>query len=331
MKGIKIFKINDRKNNRIVYFINKQFSEGYTLERIYQILNFLVITLSVLNIFICFHIYIGKLSYPNWILSTKLQDKPFFDIYLSSLYFIMVAMTSVGYGDIVCINKEETCFQILLLSIWIVAYSWIINTVTEYVKIESRATIKYNKDIIQLEEIRIAYPNMPFKLYNNIHQHLQRSLIRQEKFDSNILINSLPYTLKNNLLLAIHQQIIRRFIFFKGCENSDFILKVLTHFIPSYSKKNTFLIKEGEIIENIFFVKDGRLSLEAAIDLDDIEKSIKKYLEYQFADISSIVESSFDNSLEKTKKFFTDDKGKKTKIHTHEQLLEIIKFFLFIK
>ena len=179
----------------------------------------------------------AKLSYPNWILVSKSEDKSFIQIYLASLYFIMATMTSVGYGDIVCINKEETCFQILLLSIGIVAYSWIISTVGDYVKNESRASIKYNKDVAQLEEIRISYPNMPFKLYNKIHQHLHRLLKQQEKYDSNLLINSLPYTLKNALIFEIHKDVINRFIFFNGCENSAFILKVITHFIPLISKK----------------------------------------------------------------------------------------------
>ena len=325
LKAIKIFKINNRRNNRAIYFFNKKFSNNYLSERIYQISNFAIITLSVLNIFICFHIYIGKLSYPNWILSSQLEDKLFIEIYISSLYFIMATMTSVGYGDIVCINKEETCFQILLLSIGVVAYSWIISTVGDYVKNESKAKINYHNNKQQLEEIRISYPNMPFKLYNNIHQHLKRLLRQQKKFDSNILINNLPYKLKNNLLFAIHRGIVNKFIFFRGCENSDFILKVLTHFIPLYSKKNSFLIKEGEIIENIFFVKDGRLALEAAIDLDNIEKSVVKYLEYQFNEISSVVETEIEKSLVKLEKSIIECKEKRRTIENHEELLDIIQ------
>ena len=324
-KSFKIFKINDRKNNRFFHFLNVKVSDNYISERIYQITNFALITMSVINIFICFHIYIGKLSYPNWILSSGLKDSTFMEIYLASLYFIIATMTSVGYGDIVCINKEETYFQILLLSIGLVAYSWIISTVGDYVKNESRATIKYNKDVTQLEEIRIAYPNMPFKLYNKIQQHLQRLLKQQEKYDSNILINSLPYTLKNSLLFEIHKEVITKFIFFNGCENSDFILKVLTHFIPLYSKKNAFLIKEGEIIENIFFVKDGRLSLEAAIDLDNIEESVEKYLEYQFEGISSIVESDNNTSFNNTKLIEEKEKPeKRKKIRDYKDLFNIV-------
>ena len=322
-KALKIFKINNRKNNRAFYLFSQKASDNYSSERFYQISVFSITIISVLNIFICFHIYMAKLSYPNWILSSKLQDKPFIEIYLASLYFILATMTSVGYGDIVCISKEETIYQIILLTIGIVAYSWIISTVGDYVKNESRATIKYNKDVLQLEEIRISYPNMPFKLYNKIHQHLERLVKQQEKYDSNLLINSLPYNLKNTLIFEIHKEVITKFIFFNGCENSDFILKIITHFIPLYSKKNVFLIKEGEIIENIFFVKDGRLALEAAIDLDNIEESVERYLKYQFEGISSIVESEFENSIQK---IINEDKivEKNPKIKNYKDLFNFI-------
>ena len=323
-KALKIFKINNRKNNRAFYLFSQKASDNYKSERFYQISVFSITIISVLNIFICFHIYMGKLSYPNWILSSKLQDEPFMKIYLASLYFILATMTSVGYGDIVCISIEETVYQIILLTIGIVAYSWIISTVGDYVKNESRASIKYNKDVLQLEEIRISYPNMPFKLYNKIHQHLERLLKQQEKYDSNLLINSLPYNLKNKLIFEIHKEVINKFIFFNGCQNSDFILKVITHFIPLYSKKNAFLIKEGEIIENIFFVKDGRLALQAAIDLDNIEESIERYLEYQFEGISSVVESEFENSIQK---LINDNKivEKSPKIKSYKDLFNVIK------
>ena len=53
------------------------------------------------NLIICFHIYIAELSYPNWIVSFNLENKSFIDIYITSFYFIMATMTSVGYGDII--------------------------------------------------------------------------------------------------------------------------------------------------------------------------------------------------------------------------------------
>ena len=135
----------------------------------------------MLNLFICFHIYLAEISYPNWIVSSNIGDYSFIDKYVASLYFIVATITSVVYGDIVCISKEETLFQIILLSIGLVAYSWIISTVADRVKNTNRAQIKYNKDMAKLEAIRISYPNMPFKLYNKIQQHIQRLLTQQKK------------------------------------------------------------------------------------------------------------------------------------------------------
>ena len=300
-KAFKIFKIHKIKNNRVFYFFNKKFTKNYYLERVYHIINFVFIICSLFNLIICYHIYFADLSYPNWIVKSNLQDKTFIEIYLASFYFIIATMTSVGYGDIVCISSEERYFQIILLSIGLVAYSWIISAVGDYVKNKSRAMDNFNRDMAKLEEIRIAYPNMPFKLYNKIQQHIQRMLTQNKKYEYNILVNSLPYYLQNSILFQIHKNEINKFTFFKNCDNSDFILKVLTHFIPIFSKKNIVLVGEGEFFENIFFIKDGRLSLEAIIDLDNIEMSIEKYLKYRFEEIEQIEEVSDSENSSKDK------------------------------
>ena len=332
-KAFKIFKIFRIKNNRVTYFFNKKLAKNYFLERLNQILNFVIMIFLMFNLIICCHIYVGELSYPNWIVSYNLQDKSFIEIYLASFYFIIATMTSVGYGDIVCKSSIERYFQIIILSIGLVAYSWIISAVGDYVKNKSRAMDNFNRDMTKLEEIRVAYPNMPFKLYTKIQQHIQRMLTHNKKFEYNILVNSLPYYLQNSVLFQIHKNEIEHFRFFKDCDNSDFILKVLTHFIPIFSKKNIVLVGEGEFYENIFFVKEGRLALEAIIDLDDMEMSIEKYLKYRFEEIEQIEDFS-DHEDSKHKGTIKDDdktdskpKGRKGRIRTRNLIGMISKQF----
>ena len=54
---------------------------------------------------------------------------------------------------------------------------------------------------------------------------------------------------------------------------------MLTSFIPIIGKKEEIIFLEGEIIQNIVFVKDGRLALEMVIDLNEPFKSIERYIE----------------------------------------------------
>ena len=122
------------------------------------------------------------------------------------------------------------------------------------------------------------------------------------QYDSNLLINSLPYSLKNKVLLTIYKETINNLKIFRKCQNSDFIVRLLTNFIPIFSKKNAILIHEGQSVENIIFIKKGILTFQAAIDKKNPEDSIKNYICKIFADnnnnnnsfnLSNYNESSF--------------------------------------
>ena len=99
-----------------------------------------------------------------------------------------------------CISFPERIFQLIELSLGVILYSYIISKIGDYVKSESYSTIIYNNNCAILEELRITYPKMPFKLYNQIMYHLQSNFQQQKSNDINILINNLPHTLKYTLL-----------------------------------------------------------------------------------------------------------------------------------
>ena len=265
VKQIKLFKIIDLKKNSIMFKINELISEREFTEKFFNSLINTSIIIFCFYSFISIHIFIGRHSYPNWIVRNGFQDQSNFLLYLTSFYYLITTMTTVGYGDIVVATFSETVFQIIVLSVGITVYSWIVSNIGTYVKNESYASMRFNKDGTILEEIRISHPNMPFKLYKQIFQHLNARKIRQKQCDSNLLINSLPYSLKNSILLTIYKQTINNLKIFRKCKNSDFILRLL--------------------IDYLIFVKNGRLALQAAIDIEEPEESIQNYLNKNFGDI----------------------------------------------
>ena len=283
IKIMKVLKILNKKKNKAYKWLREIDNSFY--ERLFSVFFFTFLILACTNLFICLHIFIGLQSYPNWLVSMGIQDSGFYNIYIAALYGIIETLTTVGYGDVTCDAFTEICFQIILLSVGIVAYSWLITTVGNYVKNESKAEIKHSKDLTLLEEIRLEFPELSFKLYNKIHQHLKSVSNQQKKVDLNILVNSLPYSVKNLLLFRVYDNCIQKFNFFKKCENTDFISRVLTNFIPLFSKQKALLIREGEIIENIFFVNSGMLTIDAALDIKVPVESIKRYIYENFDDI----------------------------------------------
>ena len=208
----------------------------------------------------------------------------------------MTTMTTVGYGDIVCISMYERVFHIILLGIGTILYSFIVSKIGNALRDQSYEHMKLSKDLAILENIRLTYPAMPFKLYSKIQKHLLKISQKRKKTGLSLLINGIPDTIKNELLLKIYSKTINSFSIFKEVHNSNFILQVLTSFIPIIAKKEEIIILEGELIDNIIFVKDGRLSIEASIDLNDPYNSIRHFLLHNFAGISKKEEKKINNN-----------------------------------
>ena len=286
IKPFKIFKIVRKKYNMALEDFYSYLSENYYLEKMARFLVYFLVFFLFLHLFICLHIYFTYQDYPNWINHTNILKPRFFDKYIASLYFMITTMTTVGYGDIVCISFIERIYHIILLVIGTLFYTFLVSKIGNYLRDQSYEAIKLGKDLNILENIRVAYPTMSYDLYSKIKKHLLSIYNKRKKTGISLLIDGIPDAIKNDLLFKIYSKVINGFNIFKNVNNSNFVLQVLTSFIPIVSKKEEIIILEGEIIHNIVFVRDGKLSIEISLDLNDPYKSIEKYREVNFTGIT---------------------------------------------
>ena len=286
IKPFKIFKIIKKKENKALEDFYSYLSESYYLEELVRFLIYILVFLLSIHLFICLHIYFSLRSFPNWIVHINIINETFFSKYIASLYFMITTMTTVGYGDIVCISSIERIYHIFLLVLGTLLYTFLVSKIGNILRDQSHEQTKLSKDLNILENIRITYPDMSFKLYSKIKRHLLSIFNKRKKTGISLLINGVPDAIKNDLLFKIYSKVINEFKIFKDIKNSNFVLQMLTSFIPIISKKEEIIVLEGEIIQNIIFVKDGRLSMEIHIDLNDPYKSIQNYLQFNFIGIS---------------------------------------------
>ena len=119
---LKLFKcFKTKNNNKFVRSIYELLSQNYLKEKSYDIFKIFLITFSILHILVCCHIFIGFHFYPSWLFTLKhnysLDNN--ISIYIASLYFLITTLTTVGYGNIVCIFFPERIlyvqFKIVIL------------------------------------------------------------------------------------------------------------------------------------------------------------------------------------------------------------------------
>ena len=286
LKSFKIFKMPLHKKNQFATFIIETASMNpFLSDKVYLGIQVLFAFFG-LHIFACLHIFIGRNTYPGWIFANEFQNLSLSSLYMISFYYLIQTMTTVGYGDISSDSFVEIIFRIILLAVGIIFFSWLISNISNGINKKSYAAINYSNDCLLLEKIRLEHTDLPFKVYADIKHYLTHKHFQRYIYDKNLLINSLPYALRNNLIFSMFKDEIEKFTFFKKISNTNFITEVLYNFSSEIVKKNEILLTENEIIEEIIFVKDGRLSLELPIDMDTPEDSIKEYLSEQFSNFA---------------------------------------------
>ena len=256
---------------------------------------------TFLNLGACLYIFIGRNAIKNWIFLNGLQGNRFFDIYIGAIQYLIETVTTVGYGEIVGNSIKEVLFQIIMLILGTCIYSWLISSISNYVTKKNVNNIKFEEKVQILEEIKLNNPNFDEVLYDKILRLLRYRKYHEEETEMKIVLDSLPNSLKNSLIIEMYKSFINGFLFFKNIENREFIVQVISKLKPVLGIKGDTIVKEGEYIEDIIFVKNGILSLEVWVDLICPEDSIKNYL----------MKNDFINSL-KRKKSMKDRKKENT-------------------
>ena len=263
LKPLKAF-----NNNRLAEYI-KNYLNQYEHFNVYLgLYESILVFLSSLHIVACIFIFIGKNQYPGWIITFGFDNYDFFNLYFIAIYYIITTVTTVGYGDLICITPIEKLFGLFMEIVGIFAYSFALTSISHYVKEASDKKEEFIQKCEILNDIKVTHSNLSDDLYKRIHRYLKVDTYNDKK-DKKIILNSLPIALRNKLVYEMYEQIINGFIFFKNFDNIDFIVSVILSFKPILAVRNDILMKNGDFVEDIIFVKIGRLALDLPILIED--------------------------------------------------------------
>ena len=270
LKPLKAF-----NHNRLTEYI-KNYLNQYEHFNIYLgLYESILVFLSSLHIVAGIFIFIGKNQYPGWIIKFGFDNYNFYNLYFIAIYYIITTVTTVGYGDLTCVTPIEKLYGLFMEIVGIFAYSFALTSISHYVKEASDKKEEFIQKCEILDDIKVTHSNLSDDLYKRIHRYLKVDTYNDKK-DKKIILNSLPIALRNKLVYEMYEQIINSFIFFKNFDNIDFIVSVILSFKPILAVRNDILMKNGDFVEDIIFVKIGRLALDLPILIeDDDEEEIK--------------------------------------------------------
>ena len=255
-------------------------NHNFTLNRVFKFV-FLFFILS--HITSCFFLFVGFTSINdfNWINYANLLNCYNFEMYIASLYYILVTIYTVGYGDILPINIWEKLTMIIFMLIGSMLYSYAISSLSTIFYERNTKYIEYKRKLSVLNSINENY-EIPMPLYHKLKQtvKIQSEKNENEKFE---FLESLPSNIRNDLTMVMYKSTIKKQKFFNNQPN-NFLLYVLPLLKFHIVRKGDVLISVGEIIHEMYFVLKGCLSLNLGSQYDFFEISLIKQ-ETHFGDL----------------------------------------------
>jgi len=231
-----------------------------------RILNSLFIFLFASHMISCIWIFIGTSDFPNWLVKAKIADSDNFSIYISSLYFHWTTIFTIGYGDILSYNTTERLYNIFLMFVGVLIYSFAVSALGTVVTSYDISEEKFMKNMDNLYEMRVRY-NLPNNFSDKVEKILRYDF-KNNKTEKFLFINDLPIRVKNELLLNMYKDVIRNFKFFKD-KSTEFSTSVVFMMRPLRLFKNEYLFYEGEFVEEIVFVRKGYLTVNLGLNYNE--------------------------------------------------------------
>lgn len=132
------------------------------------------------------------------------------ECYIRAVYFTVVTLTSVGYGDIRPYTKLETVYQLLVVLTGATTMAAIIGTIVFYFTYtDNIGRNGFKTKINELKEY-MKYRDLPEKLQDSILLHYRALWERQQGLDESVVMQDLPIPLRVDIAMHINRALISK-------------------------------------------------------------------------------------------------------------------------
>jgi Ion channel len=171
----------------------------------------------------------------NWIYDKDLLDATNFELYITSFYFTVTTIVTVGYGDITAktINKinllhiilkiayknlGEKIVAIFLMLIGVIAFSFGTGALSSIIASYDSSQAKLKEKMSTLNDINKEY-DININLFRKLIQSINYDHSKKSR-DFTHFMDELPYKLRVELAMEIHKKIYQTVAFFQNKDKS---------------------------------------------------------------------------------------------------------------
>ncbi|XP_020576279.1 potassium channel KOR1-like [Phalaenopsis equestris] len=225
----------------------------------------------------------------TWIGSLKLGDYSyqsfreiaFWKRYLTSLYFAIVTMATVGYGDIHAVNIREMVFIMIYVSFDMILGAYLVGNMTALI-VKGSKTERFRDKMTDL----IKYMNrnrLEKGIRDQIKGHVR--LQYESSYTEASVLQDIPVSIRAKISESLYKPYIEKIELFKGC-SSEFIHQIVIRLQEEFFLPGEVILEQGTAVDQLYFVCHGLLE-GVGIGEDGTEETFSRFgLNSSFGEIA---------------------------------------------
>ena len=197
----------------------------------------------------------------EWTGANGMKDVDIGTQYITSLYWGMMTVTTVGYGDISIMSSSEKAYATFVMIVANVMGAVIFGNVTTLIQNLSAAENRHSSRTEMIEELIETH-----KIEESLAERMRATVEYQWEltkcFDMDLVLSYMPQSLRVEVLMYVHKQLIMKVPFFQDCDDA-FIKTVVYRLKSEIALEGDTLFEQGDAANEMYFLRRGQVAVVA--------------------------------------------------------------------
>eukprot|EP00850_Spirogloea_muscicola_P014094 SM000099S25200 [mRNA] locus=s99:136265:141912:+ [translate_table: standard] len=261
LRWVEVFFLGLEKDIRFNYFV-------------VRIVKLLIVELFATHVAGCFFYYLAttipsRSETDTWIGSLTLggnsyagfRDINLWKRYITSLYWAIVTMATLGYGDIHPVNPREMIFACIFISCDMVLGAYLLGNITALV-VKGSNTERYRTKMSALIKYMNRY-HIPRGLRHQMRRHIRLQFETNQVADD--IVEDFPIGIRHRIAHARFQNVVHECQLFQNC-SFEFIDQIVSRVEAEYYMPGELVVQQRDAPHSLFIICYGVLEVVSARD-----------------------------------------------------------------
>lgn len=252
----------------------------------------------------CFYWYVCTImSEHTWYDLLDLRHAELESQYLTTLYWTITTLATVGYGDITPSNKNEQGVTIVIMLLGATVFGYIVSNVSSLMGSFDLTAQRLSEKVSEVEGY-LSEKNVPDSLGVGVVKQIKHTFSQMSAFDENSILKRLPTHLSRQIISIKHAEALENISILKYISNKGIILHVFSMMSPAFYDISEPLLNQGSIATDIVFITHGKAQVTRVTrtirDLPDQKVNKLKSLLMKHGGIAAVTGRTSMNQNQKT-------------------------------